>query len=718
MTESDTGGGSSMAPDEGSALALGVPGLGTQPGAMKEEAPLTPQVHGEWLLRVPERTFLYIDRLLTRLLPEPLNPMMQTGAVAITSLIIATVTGIILLIWYRPSVHFAYESVAAMTNSPFTAGLVRSLHRYSSDAAMFFGIVHALRVFVERRFTGPRWLAWVTGNLSMGVLWFVGWSGYWLVWDERAHRVAVGTARVLDVVPIFTDPLGRSFLADGSVNSLLFFVVFFVHMLLPLAAFLLLWIHLTRLSRPRFLTRTPLTLWTVGSLVLLSIVLPAENAAEAQMTAISQAFSMDWWYLLPLVLTDRLDGGALWAGLLVGGSVLMAVPWLLSAGGRRPAEVNGPKCNACKQCYEDCPYEAISMIPRQDEAMRFPIQAHVDPALCTGCGVCAGSCDSVAIGLDYLAVADQRKQLEAWVNEARDAGEVPFVALVCAESAAGILEVDDATGRCDQLPGFHVLRLPCAAWTHMLTVERLLRRGAEGVVIAGCAPGDCRSREGDEWLTARLEGSRSPSLRVDKVDPDRILVLALNRTRGKAFLSAARAFQESGTRREEVRPGGAVAGATALALGLVLALTLGVASDLGYAPPPTEASELVVTLKQPGMVSEDCHEFTPEELAELPIHMRREKKCERRRAPVRLRVTVDGKPMEATSHPPTGIWGDGSSVAVEVIPMSLGEHRVRVEIGNSLDLAEWQHATEETLVFSDDARRVVTFDRITGFAWE
>ena len=74
--------------------------------------------------------------------------------------------------------------------------------------------------------------------------------------------------------------------------------------------------------------------------------------------------------------------------------------------------------------------------------------------------------------------------------------------------------------------------------------------------------------------------------------------------------------------------------------------------------------------------------------------------------------------MPETSYPPTGIWGDGTTVAVEVIPMSLGEHLVRVEIGSSPDLAEWQHATEETLVFSDDARRVVTFDRITGFAWE
>jgi PAS domain S-box-containing protein len=76
------------------------------------------------------------------------------------------------------------------------------------------------------------------------------------------------------------------------------------------------------------------------------------------------------------------------------------------------------------------------------------------------------------------------------------------------------------------------------------------------------------------------------------------------------------------------------------------------------------------------------------------------------------------EPMEEASYPPTGFWGDGASVAIQVIPVPVGEHRVRVEIGDSLDPEEWSYASEEKLAFSEDARRVVTFDRIAGFAWE
>ena len=113
--------------------------------------------------------------------------------------------------------------------------LVRSLHRTSSDACMLFTLLHLLRMLLGRRVTGARWLAWVTGVALLGVLWFVGWIGYWLVWDQRAQQVAVGTARLVDALPIFADPFGRSLISDATVQPLLFFVILFVHMLLPLA---------------------------------------------------------------------------------------------------------------------------------------------------------------------------------------------------------------------------------------------------------------------------------------------------------------------------------------------------------------------------------------------------------------------------------------------------------------------------------------------------
>jgi len=132
---------------------------------------LAQPIRARWVFARLERGFLYLDRAIEASLPPALNPLHQTGAIAVVTLLVAAVTGVVLLLWYRPSVHFAYESVANMASLPWTAGLMQSLHRYSSDACVFFVLVHFLRVLFEGRFFGARWLAWVTGVSS------IPWAG-------------------------------------------------------------------------------------------------------------------------------------------------------------------------------------------------------------------------------------------------------------------------------------------------------------------------------------------------------------------------------------------------------------------------------------------------------------------------------------------------------------------------------------------------------------
>jgi coenzyme F420-reducing hydrogenase delta subunit/NAD-dependent dihydropyrimidine dehydrogenase PreA subunit len=526
-------------------------------------------VRGEVALRALERLFLLLDRALARAVPDELNPFLHTGAVSLTALFVATLTGVLLLFWYRPSVHLAYDSVAAMASAPWSAGLLRSLHRYSSDGAVFFALVHGLRLFFERRFSGARWVAWVTGIASLGVLWVVGWTGYWLVWDVRAKYVAVVTAKALDVLPIFADPMGRSLLFDEGINSLLFFVVFFFHMLVPLALAFLLWLHLTRTARARFLTSLPLSIWVIGSLLILSLAYPATNAERARMTARAESFGMDWWYLFPLALGQRLSGGAIWTACLVGGSLIGFVPWSLRKRQAISAAVDPGRCNGCEQCYKDCPYEAISMIAREDTVRRdrYPLEALVDPAKCVSCGICVASCNSIGTDLPGFRLLDQRKRLASWLGRTEHGSERPGVAFVCAQSAGGALEIDPETGYCGELPGWRVLSVPCAGWVHTMEIERALRHGAKRVLIASCPPEACHFREGPEFLAERLAGERAPSLRPQYAAPDRIDVLYLDRTRRRTLTQEAARLLGAGPAARAAAPSGrsrASVGAVAL----------------------------------------------------------------------------------------------------------------------------------------------------------
>ncbi len=212
-----------------------LPTLARPSGNDPATVPPQPSVRGEALLRRCENVWLHLDRLAARFLPSALNPFGQLGAIANTCLIAAVVSGIALLIWYTPSVTHAYDSLEKLRAGSWLGQLVRSLHRYSSDGCIFFILLHAARIVCQRRFTGSRWIAWVTGILMLAALWFIGWTGYWLVWDVRAQHAALGTARFIDQLPIFAEPMSRSFLTNESVPSLLFFLIFFGSSLLSVA---------------------------------------------------------------------------------------------------------------------------------------------------------------------------------------------------------------------------------------------------------------------------------------------------------------------------------------------------------------------------------------------------------------------------------------------------------------------------------------------------
>ncbi|MBA2660710.1 MAG: hydrogenase iron-sulfur subunit [Bradymonadaceae bacterium] len=684
-----------------------------------QQASAAPAVRAERTLRAVDGLFLRLDRLVERVLPAHLNPFAQTGAIATTSFLIALVSGIALLIWYRPSVHQAYLSVELMAQHPWTAGWLRSVHRYSSDACLFFVLLHACKLFFGRRFTGARWLAWITGMFLLFLLWLVGWLGYWLVWDVRGQQVAIGTAKLLDLVPIFADPLSRTYLADSHVSSLFFFVVFFAHMLIPLAMALPLWLHIARVARPRFVTGRTMSLWVVGATLVLGRLLPVESAAVADMAVQPAHFTIDAWYLLPVLLTDRLSGGLLWAVFLVVSIVVLSAPWWMRRTKIRAAVVNPGLCNGCTQCAQDCPYDAIVIVHRLDNSNKYPLVAQVDPERCVGCGICVGSCNPGGIALDWLPTQQIRKGIDAWIDDVLAGGEEPLLAFLCAESAAAFFTIDEKSGRCLELPAYRVMAVPCSGWVNALTIERALRRGAAGILVVGCSSSDPGYREGVKWTGERLEGVREPELRRDKIDAERVHFVQFDRTRPTELLRTAELLKKS-AKAALVRnrtPSAARQGAAGVLVAACLGLVLFVASDARYPAPPTWQPQLVISLKHHGAISDNCRTLTDEELARRPRHMQKAVECSRERAAVRLRVLVDAEPVLLREYRPRGITRDGPAVAVETVHLAPGTHEVVVEIADGHDPDHFAYRASRHVTAEPGKRTVVIFEHDHQFEW-
>jgi hypothetical protein len=120
------------------------------------------------------------------------NPFSNLGALGWYFFWIVAASGIYLYLFFDTGITDAYLSVEYITNDQwYAAGIMRSLHRYASDALVIVVFLHILREFSLDRLRGKRFFAWITG---VPLLWFIymcGITGYWLVWDSLAQYIAI-----------------------------------------------------------------------------------------------------------------------------------------------------------------------------------------------------------------------------------------------------------------------------------------------------------------------------------------------------------------------------------------------------------------------------------------------------------------------------------------------------------------------------------------------
>jgi ferredoxin/coenzyme F420-reducing hydrogenase delta subunit len=416
---------------------------------------------------------------------------------------------------------------------------MRSFHRYASDLMVVSMALHLLREFSLDRYRGVRWFSWFTGVPLVWFLYVSGITGYWLVWDGLAQYVAVVSAGLLDVVPIFGEPLARNFLTPEHLSSRFFSLLVFLHIAVPLMLLLGMWIHIQRISRPKVNPPRLLAAIVLAALLAVSLWKPAISQGPADLTNVPAAVGLDWFYLPLYPLAERWGGWGLWALLVGVSTMLAAMPWLPPFRRAPVAEVDPANCNGCNRCVEDCPYEAIRLVPRTD-GLAFPQQAQVDPDLCVSCGICMGSCPSstpfrrtaelkTGIDLPGFPLREVRESVIAAAAELQ--GEARVMILACEHGAGG-----------GQLGG--AVNFPCVAMIPPSLIDYILSKGlADGVIVAGCSESSCYNRLGVEWTKQRFSGERDPYLRK-RVPRERLATIWASPFEAERFGAEAAAFAD------------------------------------------------------------------------------------------------------------------------------------------------------------------------------
>lgn len=115
---------------------------------------------------------------------------------------IQILTGLLLLLYYRPSAGEAFESVQHITNRVQYGWLVRSVHSWSANLMVFCAFAHMFSVAFARAYRKPRELTWITGVILLVLILGFGFSGYLLPWNTRAYFATKVGTEVAGQVPI------------------------------------------------------------------------------------------------------------------------------------------------------------------------------------------------------------------------------------------------------------------------------------------------------------------------------------------------------------------------------------------------------------------------------------------------------------------------------------------------------------------------------------
>jgi cytochrome b6 len=123
-------------------------------------------------------------------------------------------TGVLLMLYYRPSADEAFESVEFLMTTVAFGWLIRSIHSWSANLMIFFAFLHLASVYFLKAYRAPRELTWISGCLLFFVLLAFGFSGYLLPWNQLAYFATKVGTDIAGSVPLLGEWLLR-FLRGG-----------------------------------------------------------------------------------------------------------------------------------------------------------------------------------------------------------------------------------------------------------------------------------------------------------------------------------------------------------------------------------------------------------------------------------------------------------------------------------------------------------------------
>ena len=205
-----------------------------------KEAPANASAAEKLLTWVDNRfpaTKLYNEHLAEYYAPKNFNFWYFFGSLALLVLVIQIVTGIFLVMHYKPDAAVAFASVEYIMRDVPWGWLVRYMH--STGASAFFVVVymHMFRGMIYGSYRKPRELVWLFGCAIFLCLMAEAFMGYLLPWGQMSYWGAQVIVNLFAAVPFVGPDLallirGDYVVGDATLNRFFSFHVIAVPLVL------------------------------------------------------------------------------------------------------------------------------------------------------------------------------------------------------------------------------------------------------------------------------------------------------------------------------------------------------------------------------------------------------------------------------------------------------------------------------------------------------
>jgi quinol-cytochrome oxidoreductase complex cytochrome b subunit len=161
-----------------------------------------------------------------------------------------SVTGILLMFYYVPTVERAYPNIVALqTQVPF-GQLLRNLHRWGAHLMVLAAVLHMARVFYTGAYKPPREFNWIVGVVLLILTLGASFTGYLLPWDQLSFwAITVGTS-IASYEPVMGSTVKKILLGGPEVGQEALTRFYALHiMVIPAIIFLLISLHIWRVRK-------------------------------------------------------------------------------------------------------------------------------------------------------------------------------------------------------------------------------------------------------------------------------------------------------------------------------------------------------------------------------------------------------------------------------------------------------------------------------------